>query len=172
MKDATLLVIRNQHQGDCVVENLIHYMLSSPFADTSEILANGMRIDSMQHMVEDIYAVQEPLNMDHHRRMFHMVLTTRVSKDQQRNLDAGANAVCDYFVMLGHQTILVPHYGSADNYMNYHWHLAVNPISYQTGQRLWDKYETYGAIVQYLNENTIPDWGWKYKNVSRATITA
>ena len=91
--------------------------------------------------------------MVNHRDMFHMVLSTRPSKVSQTILDAGAQAILEYFSMLGHQVILMPHCGSKNNCSNYHYHIAVNPIS-MNDYRLLDKWKTYNNIVFYLNMNT------------------
>lgn len=162
MKDATVLVVAKPHQGDSAVDNVVRYMVESPFADRDEILSNGIHIDSTQTMIEDFYRPQAPLDMDQHRRVFHMVLTTGNSKAKDDILENGANALLDYFAMLGHQVLLVPHYGSRDDFANHHYHAAINPISYKNGQRMLDKFETYNNIVAYLNQNTQSHWGWKF----------
>lgn len=129
MKDAKLFVIRKPHQGETVAENLLNYMIGSVFADEEGIMTNEISDTSLDEMLEDIYQVQSQKNMVNHRAMFHMVLSTRPSKVSQTILDAGAQAILEYFSMLGHQVILVPHYGSENNCLNYHYHIAVNPIS-------------------------------------------
>lgn len=165
MKDAMLLVVARSHQGEAAIENVVRYMVNSPFAEREEIIANGVRTDSVTHMIEDFYAVQDPLNMEHHRRVFHMVLTTRTSHVTDTILEDGAVALRDYCVLLGYQVLLVPHYGSKDNYSNNHWHVAVNPISYITGRRMLDKFETYNAIAAYLNQNTRSHWTWRFSDI-------
>lgn len=162
MKDATLLVVRKPHQGDSVIENVVKYMVGSPFADREEIIANDIRTDTITHMIEDFYAIQDPLNMERHRRVFHMILTTRASRMTDMILEEGAVALRDYCTMLGHQILLVPHYGSKDDYSNHHWHAAINPITYTVGQRLLDKFETYNTITTYLNQNTRSSWTWRF----------
>lgn len=166
MKDATLFVVRKPHQGDSVVENLLSYILGSPFADIDEMLTNLYHSESFDSMVQEIYSVQEPYNMEHHRVMFHMVLSTRPSKVSQRILDEGAYAVLDYFNMLGHQAIIVPHDGSEGNCNNYHYHLIVNPLSATSKKRLLDKYETFNNIRDYLNCHTRSQWSWTYTKPS------
>jgi hypothetical protein len=164
MRDANLIVIRHQHQGDTVIENLLNYMVGSYFADDTEILTNNVRKDTFKHMVEDIYRVQDNLDMNNHRRMFHMVLSTRPSKISQTVLENGAYTLREYFNSIGHQAVFVPHYGSAKNMYNFHYHVAVNPICYIDNTRMIDKFETYNAITDYLNQNTINCWGWKFHN--------
>ena len=162
MKDAMILVVRRPHQGDSVIENVVRYMVNSPFSDWEEIMANGVRTDSIAHMIEDFYAVQDPLDMEQHRRVFHMILTTRTSRMMDTILEDGAMALRDYCALRGHQVLLVHHYGSASDCLNDHWHAAVNPISYATGQRLLDKFETFSAISAYLNQNTRSHWSWRF----------
>lgn len=162
MKEATLLVVRKPHQGDSAVDNVVKYMVTSPFATLEEIMAFGIRTDSIAHMIEDFYAVQDPLDMERHRRVFHMILTTRTSRVMDTILEDGAIALRDYCALLGHQVLLVPHDGSACDCFNHHWHAVINPISYMTGQRLLDKFETYHAITAYLNQNTRSAWSWKF----------
>ena len=163
MKDARFFVVAKPHQGNTAVDNVIRYMVDSPFTDRDEILSNGVRTDSTIHMIEDFYAVQKQSDMDDHRRLFHLLLTTRPSQIMYTILDSGALALRDYFAVLGHQVLLVPHYGSENSCNNYHWHVAVNTISYSTGMRLLDKYETFNAIKDYLNQNTRSSWAWQYK---------
>ena len=162
MKDAKLLVVGRPHQGNSAVDNVIRYVIASPFADTSEILSNQIRIDSLQHMIEDFYAVQAPLDMNEHRRVFHFVLTARDSHHKDAILMDGAQALLEYFSEIGHQALLVPHYGSEKNYANHHWHVVVNPISYINGQRLLDKFQTFSQMQEYLTRNTRAEWTWKY----------
>lgn len=162
MKNAMLLVVRKPHQGDSVIENVVKYMVESPFADREEIIANGIRTDTVAHMTEDFDAIQDPLNMERHRRVFHMILTTRTSQVMDTILEDGAITLLDYCALLGHQVLLVSHYGSASDCLNHHWHAAINPISYMTGQRLLDKFETYNTITMYLNQNTRSSWTWRF----------
>ena len=164
MKEANLIVIRHQHQGEIVVENLLNYMIGSYFADDTGILTNNVRQDTLEHMIEDMYRVQDNLNMENHRRMFHIVLSTRPSKVSQTVVENGAYTLLEYFKMLGHQAVFVPHYGSEKNINNFHYHVAVNPICYINGNRLLDKFETYNTFTEYLNLNTINRWGWKFHN--------
>lgn len=165
MKDAKLFVIKKPHQGETVAENLLNYMIGSVFADEEGIMTNEVSDTSLDEMLEDIYQVQSQKNMVNHRAMFHMVLSTRPSKVSQTILDAGAQAFLEYFSMLGHQVILVPHYGSENNCLNYHYHIAVNPIS-MNGYRLLDKWETYSNIVTHLNLHTRNEWTWSYTTPS------
>lgn len=165
MKDAKLFVIRKPHQGEDVVENVLNYMLDSVFADQESIMTNEVSDTSFEEMLEDIYQVQSQKNMVNHRAMFHMVLSTRPSKVSQRILDGGAKTILDYFTILGHQVVIVPHDGSENNCLNYHYHIAVNPIS-MNGCRLLDKWETYCNIVAYLNQHTHNEWSWGYTTPS------
>lgn len=59
-----------------------------------------------EQMADDMYLVQESLDMQNHRVLFHMVLSTRPSKISQAVIDSGANALLDYFTRLGHQVVL------------------------------------------------------------------
>lgn len=161
MKNATLFVIRKPHQGDDVVENLLNYMIGSVFFDEEGMMTNAVSETSYDQMIADIYQVQSQKNMTAHRAMFHMVLSTRPSKTAQIVLDTGAAALVDYFTLLGHQVIVVPHYGSERNCLNYHYHIALNPISLD-GKRLHDKWETYNNIVSYLEQHTRNTWSWTY----------
>ncbi len=162
MKDAKLLIVARPHQGDAALENVVRYMVNSPFAERQEIIANGVRTDSVVHMIEDFCTAQDPLDMERHRRVFHMILTTRTSRGADAILEDGAAALREYCALLGHQALLVPHYGSWGDCSNNHWHAAINPISYMTGQRLLDKFETYNAITTYLNQNTRSAWTWRF----------
>ena len=166
MKEATLLVVRKSHQGDSAVDNVVSYMVTSPFATLEEIMAFGVRTDSIAHMIEDFYSVQDLVDMDRHRRLFHFILTTRASRMVDVILEDGAEALLDYCAALGHQALLVPHYGSKGDYANNHWHAAINPVSYTTGQRMLDKYETFSEITAYLNQHTRSSWSWRIKKAS------
>ena len=166
MKDATLFVVGKSHQGDDVIENLLNYMINSIFADCDEMLTNLSHSDSFDSMMYEICQVQEPFNMEHHRVMFHFILSTRPSHISQRILTDGAYAILDYFNMLGHQVIIVPHYGSNHNADNFHYHIAVNPVSATSQKRLLDKYETYNNIRDFLNLNTHSCWSWRYTNTT------
>ena len=165
MKDAKLFVIRKPHQGDLVVENVLKYILDSDYADIEGLMTNEVSDTSFEEMLEDIYGVQAKANMNNHRALFHMILSTRPSKYAQTILDIGAQVIVEYFQILGHQVVLIPHYGSKNNYLNYHYHIALNPISLD-GKRLYDKWETFGNIVDYLNQNTFNTWSWSYTTPS------
>ena len=116
MKEANLIIIKNRHNGDNVIENVLNYVLSSIFADTDEIMVNGISDNNYYQMVQDFYSVQEPYAaLKNHRRVFHMILTSRVSKDMQQNLDEGAKAFLEFMKIHGYQVLMVPHYGSATN---------------------------------------------------------
>ena len=163
MKEATLFVVQKPYQGHEVIENVLNYMVASQFADCDSILTNQVCNYDFNKMVQDFYSVQEPYNMLNHRILFHMVLSTRPSKVAQAVIDSGAEAVLDYFTMLGHQVVLVPHDGSKNSCKNYHYHIAVNPISYLPDRRrLVDKYETFNNIRNYLNQNTCNHWSWRF----------
>lgn len=82
-------------------------------------------------------------------------------------VDEGAYALLDYFTELGHQVLIVPHNGSKNNMYNYHWHVVVNVKSYSTGLTLLDKYSTYNAIINYLNQSPHTHWSWSYHNNER-----
>ena len=136
--EASLIIIRNRHNGDTVIENVLNYVLSSPFAELDEVMVNGLTLDYYK-MVEEFYEVQKPYSeLDSHRRLFHMVLSARPSKHIQITLDEAAKYFLGYMTMKGHQVLLVPHYGSEDNAYNYHWHAVVNVKSYSTGKTLLD----------------------------------
>lgn len=163
MKEATLLVIRKPYQGNEVIENVLNYMIASPFAELDNIMTNQVCNYDFNQMVQDFYRIQEPYNMQHHRILFHMVLSTRPSKVAQAVIDSGAEAVLDYFTTIGHQVVLVPHDGSKNSCENYHYHIAVNPISYLPDRRrLVDKFETFNSIRDYLNMYTCNSWSWQF----------
>lgn len=164
MRQATLLVIKKDYKGDNAIDNVIGYALDSYFADLDEVMLHNIRSDSYDHIVEDFYNAQSSLDMTNRRRLFHFILTTPVSKDMQRTLYEGAEELLEYFESLGHQVIMVPHDSSKTNCLNYHWHIIVNSVSYITGQMLYDRYETYNAIINYLNQNPHTTWSWRYKN--------
>ncbi|MBE5954981.1 MAG: hypothetical protein E7253_00845 [Lachnospiraceae bacterium] len=164
MKDATIFVVRKPHQGELVVENLLNYITDSCFADINGMISNLKSTDSYDEILQEIYYEQELFDMEEHRMMFHMVLSTRPSKMSQRIIDEGAHAALNYFTMLGHQALLVPHDGSENNCNNYHYHLIVNPVSQHSGMRLVDKYETYNNLREYLNIHTHHCWSWRYTN--------
>ena len=168
MEKATLIVIQKRHNGDDVIENVLNYTLNSVFADVEEMMTNELCDYDLDKMIEQFYQVQEPYEcLKSHRRLFHFLLTTRVSKNMARTLDEGAVALYDYCVQKGHQCLLVPHYGSQQNHNHYHWHAVVNVKSYMTGETLLDKYTTYQEIVNYLNQSPYVQWGWKYRKDKR-----
>ncbi|MEE1077247.1 MAG: relaxase/mobilization nuclease domain-containing protein [Acutalibacteraceae bacterium] len=164
---ASVIIIRNRHNGDTVIENVLNYVLSSPFAELDEVMVNGLTLDYYK-MVEEFYEVQKPYSeLDSHRRLFHMVLSARHSKHMKRTLDEAAKYFLGYMTMKGHQVLLVPHYGSEDNAYNYHWHAVVNVKSYSTGQTLLDKYTTYKGICDYLSKHQGIYWNYKYHTDKR-----
>ena len=120
-----------------------------------------------EQILEDIYHVQAQKDMTNHRAMFHMILSTRPSKNSQSIIDSGAELLVDYFQILGHQVVAVPHYGSENNCMNYHYHIALTPISLD-GKRLLDQYDTYNNIINYLNHNSYTSWSWAYTTPTNA----
>ena len=162
MKDAKMYVIRKPHQGDEVVENVLNYMIGSPYAYEEDIMTYEVSCDSFDQMVYDIHEVQALKSMENHRGLFHLVLSTRPSKAAQRILDTGAQAILEYFEMTGHQAVVIPHYGSTSNNLNYHYHIALNPISLDGKRRLYDKWGTFSDMVAYLNTNTPNNWTWQY----------
>ncbi|MEE0061135.1 MAG: relaxase/mobilization nuclease domain-containing protein [Acutalibacteraceae bacterium] len=165
--EASLIIIRNRHNGDTVIENVLNYVLSSPFAELDEVMVNGLTLDYYK-MVEEFYEVQKPYSeLDSHRRLFHMVLSARHSKHMQRTLEEAAKYFLCYMTMKDHQVLLVPHYGSEDNAYNYHWHAVVNVKSYSTGQTLLDKYTTYKEICDYLSKHQGVYWNYKYHTDKR-----
>jgi len=163
MKEATLIVIKNRHNGDNVIENALNYVLSSTFADTDEIMVNGISNNDYYQMIQDFYSVQEPYTaLKTHRRVFHMILTTRVSKGMQQNLDEGAEAFLEFMKIHGYQVLLVPHYGSQTNAEHYHWHAVVNVKSYLTGKTLLDKYGEFKLICDFMNQQPYTHWKYSY----------
>lgn len=164
MRQATLLVINKDYKGDTVIDNVIGYALDSYFADLDEVLTHNLNPDSFNTIVNDFYDAQSGLDMSNRRRLFHFILTTNISKDMYRTLDEGAEQLLYYFEQLGHQVIMVPHDSSKTNCLNYHWHIVVNSVSYIDGQMLYDRYETYNSIINYLNQNPYTRWNWSYKN--------
>lgn len=172
MKEAKLIVIKNRHNGDNVIENILNYALSSPFADLDEIMVNGISNNDYYQMVQDFYAVQDPYPaLKDHRRVFHMILTARVSKGIQRNLDEGAEAFLEYMKLLGHQVLLVPHDGSEHNAEHYHWHAVVNVKSYLTGMTLYDKYGEFKHITDFMNQQPYTHWTYYYHISDRIVPT-
>lgn len=63
MKEATLLVIRKPYQGNEVIENVLNYMIASPFAELDNIMTNQVCNYDFNQMVQDFYRIQEPYNM-------------------------------------------------------------------------------------------------------------
>jgi len=162
MRQATLLVIKKDYKGDTAIDNVIGYALDSYFADLDEVMLHNIRSDSYDHIVEDFYNAQSSLDMTNRRRLFHFILTTPISKDMYRTLDEGAEELLEYFESLGHQVIMVPHDSSKTNCLNYHWHIIVNSVSYLTRKMLYNRYETYNSIINYLNQNPHTKWSWNY----------
>ena len=165
MKQATLIVVNKDYIGDSAIDNVIGYAFDSYHADTDEMMTSGVRNDTYEHIVQDFYNAQSHLDMSNRRRLFHFVLSKTASKDMAMILDKGAEALLEYFEELGHQIVLVPHYSSDRNYLHYHWHVIVNSVSYKTGKMLYDRYETYNAIIEYLNLNPYTHWNWSYGNM-------
>lgn len=165
MKQAKLIVIRKDYRGDTAIDNVIGYAIDSYFADLDEMITSCVRTDSYDHMVEDFYRVQASRDMTNHRRLFHFILSTPIAKGMERTLGEGARDLVEYFENLGHQVIAVPHYSSEHNYLHYHYHVIVNSVSYLTGKILYERHETYNAIVAHLNLNPFTRWSWMYKGI-------
>lgn len=163
MRKAKFMVIQHLHAGDDVIENILNYAIGSNYALFDKMMVNNLRTDSFQHMVEDFYATQEPYKcLQHNRRLFHFLLTTNYHKTMDRTLDEGAYALLQLFEELGHQCLLIPHYASVTNPEHYHWHVIVNVKSYITGETMYDRYTTYGALLKHLNQNPYTRWSWMY----------
>ena len=160
MRKAKVVVVRNSYKSSDAVSNVLRYMVNSPFSDTEEILSNHVRTDSIENMINDFEEGQKESDLEGHRRLFHYILTTRPSNVQQQVLYDGAENLCDYYEELGHRAVFVFHCGSEHNNTNMHCHVAVNPVSYKTGKRLYDKRETYNGMIRYLNEYSDNDWDW------------
>ena len=164
MKQAKLIVVKKNYVGDSAIENVLGYVIDSYFADLDEIITHHVRYDTYEHMIEDFYLTQASRDMNDHRRLFHFVLSTPVSKTMCRTLDEGTRDLLDFFEELGHQVVAVPHDASANNCLHYHWHIIANSVSYKTGKLLYDRYETYNAIIDYLNQSPHTNWNWVYGN--------
>ena len=166
--EATLIVIRNRHNGYTVIENVLNYVLSSPFAELDEVMVNGISDNDYYQMVQDFYSVQEPYTaLKSHRRIFHMILSMRPCKNMQRNLDEGAEAFLEFMKIHGHQVLLVPHYGSKTNYAHYHWHAVVNVKSYLTGNTLLDKFGEFKLICDFMSQQSSIQWNYCYHNCAK-----
>ena len=167
----TLFIIQNRHNGDNVIENVLNYVISSPFAELDEAMAHGLTMDYYQ-MINEFYQVQEPYReLEKHRRIFHMVLSMRPCNNMQKILNEGAENFLNYMALNGHQVLLVPHYGSKGNAYNYHWHAVVNVKSYSSGDTLYDKYATYKKICDYLIECQGIQWDYKYHKDKRVVAS-
>ena len=158
MKQAKLIVVKKNYIGDNAIENVLGYAIDSYFADINEMMTHHVRHDTYNHMVEDFYLTQASRDMNDHRRLFHFVLSTPVSKSMYRTLDEGARDLLDFFEELGHQVVAVPHDSSSNNCLHYHWHIIANSVSYKTGNLLYDRYETYN------HNNRCTEWKWIYGN--------
>lgn len=170
--EASLIIIRNRHNGDTVIENVLNYVLSSPFAELDEVMVNGISDNDYYQMVQDFYSVQEPYTaLKSHRRIFHMILSMRPCKNIQRNLDEGAEAFLEFMKRRGHQVLLVPHYGSKTNYAHYHWHAVVNVKSYTTGKTLLDKYSEFKLICDFMSQQSYIQWNYCYHNCDKIVPT-
>lgn len=165
MRMATMFIIKHIYRDDDAIRTVLNYAIDSRFAIDNKIIYNNLRVDSFEHMVEDFKSTQQPYAyLMHHRKLFHFVLTTTNHKTKERTLDEGAYALATYFEQKGHQFLMVPHYASVSNPEHYHWHVVVNVKSYITGLTMLDKYSTYSAIIQYLNQNPYTKWSYRYRN--------
>lgn len=168
MRKAQLMVIKHLHSGDDVIENILHYAISSNYAIFDKMMVNNLRTDSFQHMIEDFYSTQEPYKcLNRHRRLFHFLLTSGYHKTMERTLDEGAVALLQLLTEMGHQCLLIPHYASTTNPEHYHWHVIVNVKSYITGETMLDRYSTYSMIKNYLNRSPYTEWSWRYLRDTR-----
>ena len=169
-KEALMIIINNIHNGDTVIENVLNYVLASPFAEIDRMLVNKLSTDSFDHMVQDFYKTQEPYKaLEKHRRLLHIILTTGISKGMEQTLDEAAQYLLDYCIQKGHQVLLVPHYAGSTNAELYHWHAVINIKSYINGKTLYDKFSTYKEICDYLNQSPYTHWKYRYHTYKHIT---
>ena len=132
----------------------------------SDMLMNADRPESLlSNFVADAYVSEA--NKLGHKVDFGLCNIGGLRSDMPKGEVTTGNVMnispfLNYFTILGHQIILVPHYGSKTNMHNYHWHVVVNVKSYTTGITLLDKFTTYNDIVHYLNQNPYTHWKWCY----------
>lgn len=174
-KKATLLVMQKRYEGDCSIDNVINYACNSIHADLDNILTNEISDCDINQMICDFYRIQEPYPcLEKHRRLFHIILTARYSKGIERNLNEGAYALYDYLVTSGHQCLMVPHVGSDHNDCHYHYHVIINVKSYTDGTTMLDKYTTYQAMIDYMNNHPISglytQWNYKYSGNKKVKL--
>jgi hypothetical protein len=163
MRKGNLFVINKKYTEMYAIDNVIGYAIDSYFTEHDDILYSLVNTDCYQNLIKDFYNTHNVLNKEVKRKMFHFILSTPIARDMERTLSEGANAVKEYFEYYGHQSVLVPHFASNHNCYNYHWHVIVNSVSCTTRNVLQDLYETYNAIINYLNQNTCTEWSWSYK---------
>ena len=112
MKKGLILVMKKRYDGNTAIDNVLRYILSSPFADLENIMAVNLSTDNFDNILKEFYDVQEPYKIENHRRLMHVVLTTRANKFMEQDTLAGAFKIMEYFEHLGYQVLAVPHLGS------------------------------------------------------------
>jgi hypothetical protein len=162
-KNGTVIALRKPYKDENALIDVIAYMLNSVFAELDEIIAYGVEINDCNQIINDFLEVQSRVDMVNHRKIFHILLTAPISKHMQRMLENAAIITVEYFGRLGYQVIAVPHYGSERVCENFHYHIAVNPISYLGNKRLLDRNETYSSYIAYLERETGNKWNFKSK---------
>ena len=170
MKKGLILVMNKRYDGNTAIENVLNYVLSSPFADYENIMSANLKIENFDSILREFHEVQQPYNIENHRRLMHFVITTSANKFMEQDTINAALMLLDYFDRLGHQVLAVPHFGSKSNVLNYHIHAIVNIKSFSSGKTLLDKYSTYNDIRDYLNQNPYVHWTWKYSNDQRVIL--
>lgn len=147
-----IIIVRKKYDDPYAVGDVINYVMDSLYF--TDAIANETELDSIKSAIDDFHRVQSAVNMEGHKRLFHMIITVPFGAYCERRLERLMNYAISYFNQKGYQAIAAFHEGSKGNYKNLHFHLVVNPISYIDGSRLYDTNTTYCEFQGYLQERS------------------
>lgn len=144
MKNMKLLIRGDANIGDCILENVIHYTVASPYTDRNKIMGTFVRTDSLNSIIEDFYAHWGVRIKEWPFKVFHFIIFAKPPKNMDDVLELGAQALADWFLSHKFQSVLLPHYeGVRANFIGTHWHIIVNPVSLQSEMCIHDEHVFY-----------------------------
>lgn len=151
------------HKNTDAVENVIHYMCSSPFA--MDCNGRGVLTYSPEAVMNGFAFTKQMYDKADRKQVAHLIIESQKEGFCIEEIRDVAEAAVNYFYSNGFQCFYVIHYGSYDNFDNMHVHLAVNTINYRDGKRLT---ETYSVTSNFriAMETIFQDYSWHSVNDS------
>ena len=165
MKEGSLIVVRKSYVGEEVIDNVINYMYSSLFVVPDETMCSNLDCDTdVDSIINQFYALQDNYNMTKKKRVFHFIISARESNSMFDIVDKGASIVQYFCEINGFQACIVPHGGSKDNYMNYHYHVVINPVMINGVMWQGTDVDLAKLMIEYLENIMRMSWKLRYSN--------